>query len=1199
MFTRRRVGRGWGALLIFFGSFLFEFCMTSKSYAETIVTQRIEATRRLIPLKKLTVGPDDQYHGTVDPFGKTLVFTRKSDLVPHICTENLKTGEVKDFLPLTADSQDPAVSSDGKVAFTYFKYKATGDLCYRSIQSDINETPVCLQLDEGEPATPFWKNPREIGYLLKNTWTQNNQIVLSNLETGIKQVLAQGRIWSPALSPDGKYLFYNEMVGDSDHRVLIVKDLQTQKSRTIRINLPGISGFPAVSSDGRHLYFSHYLNDTNHDNVIDGKDNSVIFRATLESLEKEGEIFPEQLTSVENNCSFPRPHGEVIYVTCAFEGALDVYEMPATGVVPAGWDQEILNNSYQSSRTYSDRLLILNTLKFRYPHSSKKELDERILSNHLLADDLEAAKFTIRKLQQSETEEQKRFYQLLYLYLLAKEKKSTLKSEEVTASFQSEINEIESKIDQVNGYERFKKILKGLLRSYLNRPQESLKFLSEVQFRDSTRLLHPAHPIHPVERYFFFELASLVLPRVKSLESLGPVYAQMMKAPELSEETQLYYAYRYLESLGKAQHSFEKRISLIGQMISQMMNQKTSQKMPDSVVVLLKAEVATLKLIIAPADTAKSEAYRELDGLISTSRDRYYLKKTLSIRSILNFEQSADFKYLNFVASNWLRYTQNQDAEFIYARNVFSTATLEQAYDSLGRFKIKLASDYFYGSLSLTDDLESHLGYVHAMSAQNERKTIDERYRNLKNRKFIDDNMKFVEALLILIDARPNSNQDVKHFELALEKLKAMSQDRDSSVRYLLMGYCSLEILLRKGDGYEFDHDLFEDAHHYLMLAYDQGRGNNRIEATALMNLGLLHQRAQNHGLAAKFFSKRKALGFVSREDAKQLSWYYSRSLFFNHQADLASDQIKEVLELENISLGSKQAAQVVQVSQVPWLERYGFYLVAANRFEEAVSVYESILKSNPTQSQISLAKMNLNYGYSLFKAKKLSSSKKALQQALDQVSRLKVIPKGNGRWIQFDPLRIQVIAYGLLSQMGTSNERLDALEKRSKLLLGARSILDAEWFPSLIQNRLQVAQLSRESDPVLAAKSLSEALQFSEKYGDSYQYLSYAIYRAAVNSMIYAIAHSQLNDSESSEKIQKIIEKSIKVYDQQMILQPVLNYQKVMLQMLWSIYTKKALKRSPEKEVSQILESQASQGLKKALPEKWKELREISERLK
>ena len=70
---------------------------------------------------------------SVDPSGETLVYTKKSDLVPNLCAQSLTTGDVTDLLPLSADSQEAAISPDGRLAFTYYKFNARGDICYRPL----------------------------------------------------------------------------------------------------------------------------------------------------------------------------------------------------------------------------------------------------------------------------------------------------------------------------------------------------------------------------------------------------------------------------------------------------------------------------------------------------------------------------------------------------------------------------------------------------------------------------------------------------------------------------------------------------------------------------------------------------------------------------------------------------------------------------------------------------------------------------------------------------------------------------------------------------------------------------------------------------------------------------------------------------------------------------------------------------------
>ena len=126
----------------------------------------------------------------------------------------------------------------------------------------------------------------------------------------------------------------------------------------------------------RTLFFSHYLDDTNHDNVIDANDNSVVFRASIDSLLKNDAVFPEQLTSTDSNCSFPKAYKNQLYVTCAFEGSLDIYRLPITGVVPSQWDEKLMMSAHETARTYQERILILNSLKFRLGSRAPADIDD-------------------------------------------------------------------------------------------------------------------------------------------------------------------------------------------------------------------------------------------------------------------------------------------------------------------------------------------------------------------------------------------------------------------------------------------------------------------------------------------------------------------------------------------------------------------------------------------------------------------------------------------------------------------------------------------------------------------------------------------------------------------------------------------------------------------------------------------------------
>jgi hypothetical protein len=1092
----------------------------------TITQERMAKTNRLVTPVKVTVGPDDQYRGVLDTTGQQLIFTRKSDLVPHLCRQILRTGEVTDWLPLSADSQEAVISPDNLVAFTYFKFSARGDICYRRLSGSIDEKITCLKGDENEHSAPFWKSARELGFVTRDVRTLESKIVVENIDTGAREPLVSGKVWSPAMKPGGHLLFYNQLTGtgDSAQRVFGMKDLTTGQTRTLRFRLPGISGFPAVSEDESYLYFSHYLNDTNNDNIIDGTDNSVVFRVSIDQALATGDVFPEQLTSAENNCSFPRPAAGQLFVTCAFEGNLDIYQIPQTGVVPVGWNAAMLDNAHQTARTYQERVLLLNTLKFRFPALHGNSLQRRLLSDHLFAEGISAARFYLDPSRAKSTE--KTLYQLLGLYLDALAAKRAQPTDEISREFLAQILGIDAKIAKISGEPRLQNTVRGLLRVFIHQTREAAQYLAKIHFPPTG---------DPIERYYAFELASQVLPQLppktNSLPSLDAAYRQMILAPELVEESHLYYAFRYLKYLQEKDTDLSTRIQAI---------QAMARGIQGPAATLLQSELATLTIVAAQGDTAKRKAYAPLNKLLNDVRPDYFLRKAVYVRAILNFSASGDFLFLGFVASTWLNETAQTDTEFTYARDVFINANLDEAYGNFGKQIYQAASDYFYTALRLTDDLESHYGYVQNMVLRGQRSVIESRYQNLVERKIVADNYKYVLAVLRLVDAKPKDRGDTAHLDYATQQLLAM-EDRDNAARYLLLGYCYLDKLLRTANGPDFDRELFESAHRYLMLAYDLGRDNQRVKASALVDLGILHQRVQNHGLAVKFFALRKKLGFAPGDERARFAALYARSLYYIEQADTAAQEIGEAMA----------DPRCPPALRVPLQARRAFYLVASSQFAPAAEAYQQLWKTGAVSGDRNLASLSLSYGYALFKLKQFPAARAALLQARTSAAKLRDIPASGDSWGDFEPLRIQLITSGLLGQIGTVPERIQALRDRAAILLRTQSYFD-DAIALQIQVQLQLAFLEQNGQPQQAASDLRTALALTERLGDSGQYLSHAVYEATVAYLTHGIENPALYAGQDPGRIQKIVDKSVAAYGAQKNPQTVLEEQKHRIQTLW-----------------------------------------------
>ncbi len=1152
--------------------------LASLSAHATIVSDRIAATNRLLPLKKITVGPDDQYQGSVDPKGQLLVFTHKANLVPHLRVQDLKSGEVRDFLPLTADSQEPSFGPAGMIAFTYYKFSARGDICYADtpvISKETTSDPKikCLQRSPAEKSearsNPFWKSGVEIGYVVEDPQTHDRKVMSENIQSGVKVVLATGKVFSPSMNAGGRYLAYIQIGSESQQnqrRSLVLLDLQSHKTYTPRFSLPGISGFPAISNDETMLYFSHYPNDSNGDNVIDGSDNAVVFRIPIARVVAANDpIFPEQLTSLESSCSFPHPFGVSIYATCAFEGSLDIYQMPATGIIPVKWDAKILDNALATSRSYQERILNLNTEKYRTPNT-QQITDERLLNNHILADETAAARSYLEQVVQAAPQKDKEFYTLLKTYLESRELKKSQPSQDVSRVFREQIEVFDRKLTAQHSEQNFVTILRGLLKVFTADYREAAEFLNRI---------HSANEMRPLERYLYFQLADQSLGKdlPRSEVKLLDAYHIMMTAPELDEEARVYYAFRMLDQIEQQHKDIPNRINVI---------ESTKKFLIKPILTLLDSETTVLRLTIA-TEAQKPKVYGELDRLMSETRDDYFLRKALYVRAILNFTNAAQFMYMDLVATAWLKYTAQNDTEFIYARDVVKGAAYDQAYSSLGDKNDNFASSFFYEALSLTDDLEAHYGFVQSMVRRKLRSTINDRYKNLVQRAFIDDNMKFVEALLILIDQAPKAQADykyVEHLDQAIEKLNAMSQDRDVPERYLLLGSCYLEKLFRTAEGVDFSPELMQKANRALMLAYDLGRDNVRIQASTLMNLGLLQSRVQNPGLAVRFLSQRKALGFTSPQEKTAFAWLYSRALFMSHQPLQAANEIAEV--------DSSEVRPAI-------LERRAFYLLSSERYNESVLAYKNFFKELPQLDPISAAKIQLSYGYALLRNHLEPEAKTQLTLSIQSLDHLSKLGGGADRPVEFNPKRLKVFAYGFLAQLGTSAERQAALVNRLAILKGDSTLIEDQ--PSaMIEANLQIAKLT-SYNPKTASSFIREAVKLSESLGKETGHLAHAVFVTSTAALVEGILHPEAYTSEDAKAVEALVQNSVLAYESQKIAQAYLNYQDLKLKVLNSAYLARLNKKpTPKDEIKSLMSSGLAMGIKESLPKEWQEVSKLSE---
>ncbi len=1113
---------------------------------ENQVQARIRELEKLVPLEKITVGPDDQFNGDILPGGRVLVFTEKSGLISGIRLQDLTTGETTALLPSNADADEAVAGPDGRIAFTYFKFNARGDICYvRPPQPPFhgktakdNEVRCLMRAESSvQRSHPFWVSANVLGYVERDFDGRSARIVSENLSSGERTVLAEGRVWSPFMRSGGRYLVYLDWAGEQARagsgrsRRIVVKDLESGESQIARFALPGFSAFPTVSPDEEYLYFSHFLNDTNEDQTIDGADNGVIFRLPLKKVFKAGElskgVLPEQLTSVETSCGFPRVAVDRLVITCAFEGSLDVYNAPVNGIVPEKWDEKRILNAIDTSRSYQDRILFLNALQYRFRGGvATGAYFERMLSEHILADDVSAALFY---LNQGARDSDIPFYSLLEAYLKARELKNSQPPGELSREFRAAIADLEKRVSKVKqGKGIRKELFLAHLKWSLGDVGAAKALLNRVDWRGAVR---------PLERYLHFGLARSLYAgkRGADFQALQKAYRVLLTAPELDAQSRLYYAFYFLKDTHSVSPSPEERIKVIGEMW------KTNPA--NEIVVLFQAEIASLRMTSASDENAKTKAFGELSKLFSETRDNYFVRRALYTRVVVNFTEAAEVKYLGVVARNWLRFTVPGDTEFAYAREAFADNSLSQAYLHLDRGEWLLADNYFYESLSFTDDLESHYGFIRARLEQGRRADLLRDYEDLSRRKLVTDNLKFVEAVIDIFDDA-SGNDD--RLDRAIGKLEAIVDGRDSAMRYLALGYAYMEKLFRTARGLDFDSKYLQKAHRSLLLAYDLAWDNPRIRASALMNLGILHQRVQNHGQAVRFFSLRKTYGFISDDEKARFEFLYARSLAYAHQPDLAASELGSIAENSRAT---------------PFEERRAFYLATAGEFKEAEAIYSRLLSERRITGDVNLAKANLAYGYVLLKLGREAEARGRLLTALKFSEKLRPLKASKERLVDFEPLRIEIVGYGLLAQTGSPEDRLSALRARLDRLEKSRNLV-ANWMEARIQIHNQIAEIeSVRGESARAAEEMREALRLTSEFGETGQYIGKLVYRTAANFLAHAVLYPDVYKQDDVERVSGFVDNCIAAYEAQKVSDPVLDMQNLKLRILLEGMRAKILK--------------------------------------
>lgn len=1163
---------------------------------ESVATQDWQ-NNRLSPLQKITVGPWDNFEASVSRDDQKIYFTRDRNQVPNIYQQQLSSINTQQLIGKQGDAKQPALSPDQtQLAFVFYGHDSQGDVCLQTIGEDEIR---CITDKNSTDSSPFWIGDNELGYLRRDGIDPQQSLVSYSLSDEKKQTIYSGVISSPNASNDGRYIIFNLItnaateVSSTDKkipRILSVYDRQNQQLiQPPKMDLPGFTGAHTLSVDDQYLYFSHYLNDTNGDQRIDGNDYSILFRLPLQIwLSSRQALLPEQLTAVDHNCNFPTLSEQSLYVTCAFEGSLDIYRMPLGGVVPQAWNEQQLEEAHLSARSHADRLLLINTIRYRIQEDDSNLL-ERLLSNHLEIGELTAAQYYLDQLAaryQTDKPKLTTLYHILHGLLSVKSSKQRIPVGIVTARFTRLVNEARNNISKLGGPEYLKLYVDSYLDFELGNYSKALDTLKQIDLKQS---------MLPLERYLIFSLLRQLLH--SEPEQLISYYPSMYSSTELNEEARIHYAFNFLKLQQQLEPDSKKRAIQLSKI-----NQPS---LPDEIIALFKIEKSILVMLNTADQKEQTAAYKTLSKLLKAGRENHYLRKAAHIRAITQLGEAELFQFMELLSRHWLLTTHISEMEFVNTAEQYSIITMDKAYGILASGNQVKAYNIFYSAIRQTNNLEAHYHFI-ALGlnpALNKQKNLTEAYTQFEKKDLIGDNRHYADALKLVIRAQAEPKQATKLWPQALAELALVKFGGiNPAMRDLLEGYIYHQQLLASKDGYNYDKLAYQKAHYHYMIALDLGRDNHRISAAIYENSAWLQFDTAQYAYSADLFRQRFTLGFPSDEARLNTLWAAARASFYANDSQTASQYSEQALTL----------AEQMKTSELnPFVEKAAFYAQQAGLYPAAIAHYQALFNNDATLTGHNRSKALLSYAFSLMKNNEFEAARERLNELLSFSTIVRTETASSTRLLPLVSQRQQLLAYGFLANMATTPaEKIKPLQQRIAILESLQGdteklgYTEIERTAFLSKDYIKLALSFEQSGQLLQLrdatfKALDTAMLWSVEFDDA---AGPVIYHSLVNSLSLAISHADTFAKTSPEALTAQVTSTLETFSSMTFRSSSIIVQQAKLQLLWQAYRAVVLKQDKSllgQRLNEVLAKKDVVALDSIEPGSYEELRSISQSLR
>lgn len=887
--------------------------------------------------QRLTAGPSDQLLGTLSPDGNTLYFVSNQNATAQVFKQPMSGGAATLLFDDSADVSFPRVSPDGRrLLYISSRDDAGGDVCIRRLGVG---TRRCFPTPTSAEVQALWfPDGKSVGVVGRKGLHGDLRLrrVPAGLLGGDGEIMVDSNLSGPAFSPDGQWLVWlpikraSKRVGISFAMKatggLAVRRVAGGKVQTVRLDLPGETGFATFSAGGRWLYFAQYLSDSDGDGHIDGDDNAVVFRTRFSGTKSNPlkGTAPEQLTSARWNCQYPQPSRNSLILTCNIDGGLDIYSLPLDGSVPATWKPKKLREALSSSRDAWQKLLILRHLlqRSRDPRT-RRELLADMAFEHLRVGEHTSAQWAIDAIGREKAGKRAARWAQVARVLVQHRREERLLN-------RGELNERFIKAQRKHlwtlallgrgagtNIQALARMIMMEVHDVIGEKRRAKTTLAGLKLRKIT------------DRFalrLYAERAAPFLGRIGDRKGQVEALTTLAGHERLTPEDRIEMTERLLKATCKGLPRKDRlaRVKKLRKRVEVDSEAAFRLELQAKLLALRRFGPDHNKQADANAESVRKELFQHY------RYHREFPRRKTLVRATMKAASRADSGYLMYqFANTWISMVSRKHAERPAAESLFRQVLLERAYIDWNKGKYGDARGNFYGITLQMVDLQAHTGFIDMRAREGKKDALTiygKRYAETPD----DPVWRFVQAYhaassLANLDAEARQQavaRAMAHMDVAATALEGRAGYR------LLRGYLLHQRFLATGEV-----KTAAEAHGHYLMGLDLAAGKPRYQAALLHAIGLLQGQVGNHFIALDYLDRRMKLPIRRPESQLSLHLARARSLYHAGRQVAAADE------------GEKAAALV---ADNPMLQRFeklttdraSFYAYTAGRFAKAAKGY-------------------------------------------------------------------------------------------------------------------------------------------------------------------------------------------------------------------------------------------------------------------